>query len=103
MAQHIPQSTITIKPGDQPWFNVECSRACQEQHQAYLKMWCQPGEDIKQDYLHAKHDKQQMTGLSDPKTNRLDLNSGVLPHPVMIGGRQFTGGVSTNIPILNDG
>eukprot|EP00061_Rhincodon_typus_P008248 g30694.t1 len=60
MAQQIPHSTITIKPGDQPWFNGDCRRACQGQHQAYLKMRCQPDEGTKQDYLHAKQRKQQV-------------------------------------------
>eukprot|EP00061_Rhincodon_typus_P006671 g27560.t1 len=60
MAWHIPWSTITIKPGDQPWFNGECRRACQEQHRAYLKMRRQPGEATKQDYLYAKLYKQQV-------------------------------------------
>eukprot|EP00061_Rhincodon_typus_P008664 g31475.t1 len=60
MAWHIPHTTITIKPGDQPWFIAECRRVCQEQHQAYLKKRCQVGEATKKGYLHAKEHKQQV-------------------------------------------
>eukprot|EP00061_Rhincodon_typus_P017849 g46740.t1 len=54
LQQHIPNSTITIKPGDQLWFNAECRRACEQQHPAQLKLRCQPGEATKQNYLCAK-------------------------------------------------
>eukprot|EP00061_Rhincodon_typus_P014519 g41584.t1 len=37
-AELYSSTTITIKLGDQHWFNVECRTACQEQHQVSLKM-----------------------------------------------------------------
>eukprot|EP00061_Rhincodon_typus_P012889 g38920.t1 len=71
--EHIPNSTITIKPGNEPWFNEECRRSCQKQHQAYLKMRCQPspfGEATKQDYLHARRHKQQVIDRAKQSHNQ---------------------------------
>eukprot|EP00061_Rhincodon_typus_P010411 g34675.t1 len=102
--QHIPQSTIKIKPGDQPWFKG----TCQEQHQAYLKMRCQPGEVTKQNYLHAKGHKQQV--IDKAKNSHSQLIKSKLCSPATSSREWWWtikqligGGGSTNIPILNDG
>eukprot|EP00061_Rhincodon_typus_P004641 g23072.t1 len=49
-------------------------------------MRCQLGEATKQDYLHAKQHKQQVTDRAKRSHNqRSDLSSAVLPHPVVNG------------------
>ncbi|XP_067854341.1 aldo-keto reductase family 1 member B1-like [Heptranchias perlo] len=106
--RHIPHSTITNKPGDQPWFNEECRRACQEQHQAYRKMRCHPGEATTQDYMHAKQRKQHAIDRAKRFHNQRIRSK--LCSPATSSRewwwtiKQLTGGGgSANIPILNDG
>eukprot|EP00061_Rhincodon_typus_P009707 g33405.t1 len=108
MARHIPRSTITIKPGDEPWFNGDCKRKCQEQNQAYLKRRYRPGEATKQDNLHTKQRKQQVIDRAKQSHNHQIRSK--LCSPVISSGewwwtiKQLTGGGgSTNIAILNDG
>ncbi|XP_067827191.1 uncharacterized protein [Heptranchias perlo] len=108
MARHIPHSTITNKPGNQPWFNEECRRASQEQHQAYLKIRCQPGEAATQDYMHAKQRKQHAIDRAKRFHNQRIRSK--LCSPATSSRewwwtiKQLMGaGGSANIPILNDG
>ncbi|XP_067909351.1 storkhead-box protein 1-like [Heterodontus francisci] len=74
------------QPGDQSWFNEEGRIACQEQHQAYLKMRYQPGEAATQDYMHGKqwtqhaidrakrsHNQQIRSKLCSPATTSRDI------------------------------
>ena len=100
MARNIPHSTVTMKPGDQPWFNGECKRVCQEQQQAYLKMRCQPGEPVKQDYLHAKRQKQQVIDRAKRSHSRR-IRPAVLPHPVGNSGGQLNNSLEEDAPQIS--
>ncbi|XP_067850316.1 uncharacterized protein [Heptranchias perlo] len=108
MTRHIPHSTIINKPGDQPRLNEECRRACQEQHQAYLKMRCQPGEATTQDYMYAKQWKQHAIDRAKRFHNqriRSKLcNLATSSREWWWTIKQLTGeGDFVNIPILNNG